>query len=194
MLCTIYDYETLGKDPQNLPILSVAIMQFNMDRFVSDPYSYETLVNTAAEYKFAVAPQVEKLHRKIDMDTVNWWQGQDADIRDRYFKPSELDISVEMLYNIINEGCKGSEFVFTRGNTFDPIITESFMTALGKPRPYDWWRDRDTRSYIEGLSFGSGLKNSYIPEGLEAKFKAHDARHDIAMDVMRIQTLVQAIS
>jgi hypothetical protein len=68
------------------------------------------------------------------------------------------------------------------------------MKATGNPQPYDWWDVRDTISYIEGLVHPQDIKTNFIPEGLEEHFVVHDPCHDIAMDVMRIQTIVQAIS
>lgn len=194
MNCTIYDYETLGQNTSTLPVLAVAFLQFDTARFVENPYTFEELVDAATEYKFDVAEQVEKYGRKVEMDTVKWWQEQDAVTRENYFKPAAHDISIDQLPAIFAKHCTTSETMFTRGNTFDPIVTESLMKALGQPYPYDWWKDRDTRSFIDGMAYGSGLNNKFIPEGLEDKFIAHDASHDIAMDVMRLQMLAQAIS
>jgi hypothetical protein len=47
---------------------------------------------------------------------------------------------------------------------------------------------------IEGMSWGTDMDNGYIPEGLAAKFIAHDPRHDIVMDVMRMQELARALA
>jgi hypothetical protein len=46
---------------------------------------------------------------------------------------------------------------------------------------------------IDGMLLGSNMNNKFIPEGLETEFVAHDPRHDIAMDVMRMQVLTRAI-
>jgi hypothetical protein len=67
------------------------------------------------------------------------------------------------------------------------------MKATGNPEPYDWWSVRDTISYIEGLSHGIDIDTGFIPEGLAEHFVKHDPCHDIAMDVMRMQVIVQAI-
>jgi len=194
MICSIYDYETLGHDPQTLPVLSIAVMQFDMSRFTTNPYSFDELIGMCSEYKFDVKQQVEELGRKIDMDTLNWWKDQDASIRDKYLKPTDSDIHVSSLYDILDASCAKTEMIFTRGNTFDPVVTSSILSALGMEEPYKYWQIRDTRSYLDGMTFGSGIPNKFIPEGLEDKFKAHDATHDVAMDVMRMQTVAQVIS
>ena len=111
-------------------------------------------------------------------------------------KPNpEEDVSIADLnsWMIVNRPMN-LEKVFTRRNTFDPVFMSSLMKATGNPDPYDWWLVRDTISFIEGLSFDSGLKNNFIPEGLDEHFVAHDPRHDIAMDVMRMQTVIQAVT
>ena len=38
------------------------------------------------------------------------------------------------------------------------------------------------------------LKNSFIPGDLESQFVKHDPCHDVAMDIMRMQMLAQAIA
>jgi len=63
-----------------------------------------------------------------------------------------------------------------------------------KEIPFGFSKFRDTRSLIDGLSWGSGLKNWFIPDDFQDKFIAHDPCHDVAMDVTRIQYLVRAIS
>jgi hypothetical protein len=75
------------------------------------------------------------------------------------------------------------------------MFLENIMRQTNKPDPFSWRRIRDTRSLIEGMAWGvSEFDNGFIPEGLLTKFVAHDPRHDIAMDVMRIQTLARALS
>ena len=59
--------------------------------------------------------------------------------------------------------------------------------------PYPWWIIRDTRSMLDGMLWGSGIDNKFIPDGLEEKFVHHDPRHDIVMDVMRMQTVASAL-
>jgi hypothetical protein len=194
MKCAIYDYETLGKDPQTLPILSCAFLSFDTDRFTTNPYSFSELVSSCVEYKFSVEDQVKNYGKKIDQDTLKWWGERPKELRDSQMTPRPDDLPLTALYDIMVEECDGAEAIYTRGNTFDPIVTERVMKDIGKAEPYPWWVIRDTRSMIEGMSYGAGIKNSFIPEGLNDHFIAHDPCHDIAMDVMRLQTLAQAIS
>lgn len=190
----IFDFETLSQEQTNGVVLSMAMLNFAESRFVSDiAYTFDELVENTHTIKFNVEEQVKKYKRQINKDTLDWWS-QQGDLAKKQLKPSKDDVSIDQLYNffIVNKSANVKK-VYTRGNTFDPIFLEYIMRQIHKPMPYDWWEVRDTRSLIEGLSWGTDLKNSFIPEGCE-NFIAHDPKHDIAMDVMRLQALVQAIT
>lgn len=190
----IFDFETLSQEQTNGVVLSMAMLNFAESRFVSDiAYTFDELVENTHTIKFDVEEQVKKYKRQINKDTLDWWS-QQGDLAKKQLKPSKDDVSIDQLYNffIVNKSANVKK-VYTRGNTFDPIFLEYIMRQIHKPMPYDWWEVRDTRSLIEGLSWGTDLKNSFIPEGCE-NFIAHDPKHDIAMDVMRLQALVQAIT
>ena len=190
----IFDFETLSQEQTNGVVLSMAMTNFAESRFTSDiPYTFEELVENTHTIKFNVEEQVKKYKRVIKKDTLKWWS-QQGDLAKQQLKPSPDDVSIDQLYNffIVNKSANIKK-VYTRGNTFDPIFLEYIMRQTNKPMPYDWWEVRDTRSLIEGLSWGSDLRNNFIPEGCTG-FIAHDPKHDIALDVMRLQILVQAIS
>lgn len=188
----IYDFETLSQDQVRGVITCMAIMKFDESRFIDNPYTFKELIDNSKVMKFSVEEQVKKYERKIDKSTLEWWKEQGADAQ-KWIKPSDDDRSIEELYDFFMEGAGGTAAKFyTRGNTFDPILLESIMKQIHKPMPYHWWEVRDTRSLIEGLAWGSDLENKFIPPKCEELVK-HNPKHDIALDVMRIQTLVQAI-
>jgi hypothetical protein len=191
MQCTIYDFETLGLDTTNCPILSLALFSFD----TAKQYTLDSILPEVKFFKFSVADQVENYNRQINKNTLDWWKSQPKELQDSQLKPSKNDLPLSALYDIMKDNIGEKDIVFTRGNTFDPMITTSMMKVLGKPEPYPWWNVRDTRSFLEGLSYGSDLKNNFIPPELEGiKLDLHDPRTDIAIDVLRIQTLVRAIS
>lgn len=192
----IYDYETLSADPQTGVVLSLAALAFDENRYTTNPYTYEELLEKAQYIKFKVEEQVRVYGRKIQKETVDWWARQDKEAQ-HCLAPSDDDRSIadlpEFLRNLVANP-KDVKRVYTRGNTFDPIFTESLLKVLRQPDPFHWRTLRDTRSMIEGLSWGADIRNDFMVEGLENKFVKHDPLHDIAMDVMRMQVLVQAIS
>jgi len=195
MKCLIYDFETLSNEPTNAVVLSLAAMNYNEDRFISEPYEYEELLDMCSSIKFDVKEQVEKFNRKIKKDTLDWWKQQPIEAQ-KCLRPSEEDVSVTELYSFLVEKHNSANMdkIFTRGNTFDPVITKSIfdeVIILDDPTP--WWTIRDTRSYLDAFLWGSGHKNNFIPEEVKDKFIHHDPIHDIAMDVYRMQSVIQAI-
>lgn len=192
--CVIYDFETLSQDPVNGVVVSFAMLNYRESRFVDDPYTYQELVDKSFYMKFDVEDQVKNYNRVIEKSTLEWWGKQSKEAQSK-LAPSSDDMSISELYGFFTVNrATNMRRVYTRRNTFDPIFMTSLMKATGKPEPYDWWDVRDTISYIDGLSYGVDLKNNFIPDGLEEHFVAHDPRHDISMDVMRLQTLVQAVT
>lgn len=195
--CVIYDFETLGQKQTSSVVLSMAALAFTESRFTSDnPYTYEELLYSARFIKFNAQEQVSKYGRTIDKSTLEWWAKQPAEAR-KSLTPKPDDAPLVELYpfimDLVDDPSKLTK-VYTRGNTFDPIFLQSLLENIGQPDPFPWWSVRDTRSMIEGMSYGSGIQNSFIPEGLEKVFVHHDPTHDIAMDVMRIQTLARLIT
>ena len=199
--CIIYDFETLSKDPETGVVLSMAIVGFDIDRFAANPYTFEDLIEGgeaskgSKTFKFDVKEQVSVFGRKIQKDTLEWWSSQ-GEAAKAVLKPSSNDISITLIEKLFTDYIGGRKLhrVFTRGNSFDPVFLSSLLKATGNKEPYSWWNLRDTRSFIEGLSFGADLNNDFIPPDFdERKFIKHDPAHDIALDVLRIQYLVRAL-
>lgn len=191
--CVIYDFETLGQDQRNSVVLSFAMITFSERHYKSDPYEYLELVNKAKFIKFDVEDQVNN-GRKINKETLVWWQEQGQEAQ-KQLRPTSNDKPLSELYSFIKkntEDCKIKKS-FTRGNTFDPMFLQYIMEETGNKEPFHWRTVRDTRSMIEGMSFGMKLDNSFTPGETENQFIKHDPRHDIAMDVLRMQLLAQAI-
>ena len=192
--CGIYDFETLGQDQNKGVVSSLALLSYTESRFASNPYTYEELVDNCKKIKFNVEEQVNKYNRPISKETVKWWREQNTEAQ-KQLAPSSSDVSIDLIYDFLIENIdlKNHKKAFTRGNTFDPVFLDSLLKECGRTNPMHWGSIRDTRSYIEGMSFGSKLNNNYMPEGLKDKFIAHDPCHDISLDVMRMQTLAQMI-
>ena len=117
-------------------------------------------------------------------------------VQDSQFKPLATDISITNLVDIFFDNYVKDDLVFTRGNTFDPVITEAVLSVIDKDfTAHPFWVIRYTRSYIEGMAYGSNINNSFIPEGVNnIEDQLHDPRVDIALDVLRIQALAKALS
>jgi len=194
--CVIFDFETLSTDVNQGVVLSLGLLTYSDTRFSSEiPYSYDELLENSKYMKFDVQDQVKNYNRKVSKSTLEWWNKQGEEAKS-VLKPNlELDESISQLYNffVLNVNMNNLKTVFCRGNTFDIPLMEGIMKQTGNSIPYPFWMVRDTRSYLDGLLFGSGQRNSYIPDGCKEKFVAHDARHDVVVDVMRMQTIIQAL-
>lgn len=194
MECVIYDFETLSQDQRYGVVTSFAMLNFSEKRYIDNPYTYEELLDNCKYIKFDVEEQVKTFKRTMSKDTIDWWNTQGEEAKQQ-IKPSENDRSISDLYEWITQNikCDIIKKSYTRGNTFDPMFLQYLMADTGKPDPFHWGSIRDTRSMIEGMSFGMDLKNSFMPGDLVNKFVKHNPCHDIAMDVMRMQLLAQAI-
>lgn len=192
--CVIYDFETLSQDQRRGVVTSFAMLSFSEKRYLDDPYTFEELLSECKYIKFDVEDQVTNYKRTMSKETIQWWDEQ-GDEAKKQIKPSSIDVSISTFYDWItaNVDCSKLKKSFTRGNTFDPMFLQYLMLQTGKPDPFHWRTIRDTRSTIEGMSFGMDLDNGFMPSDLKDKFVKHDPRHDIAMDVMRMQMLAQAI-
>jgi len=191
--CLIYDYETLGQNPNTAPILSIALYAFD-DQKLSE-LTLEDIVFNCSMYKFDVAEQITKYNKVICPATVEWWSKQSKSAQ-AVLDPSEDDVSIEELPNMFQRMMNvPAERVYTRGNTFDPIFTTQVCRDIDVAEPYPWWTIRDTRSLIEGMSYGSNLRHTFMPPSVkESDVVLHDPRYDIALDVLRIAALIAALT
>jgi len=196
--CAIFDFETLSLDRFRTVITCVAGIRFNEDRYMSDePYTFDELLEASLFMKFNVGTQVKNYGRKIDKSTLDWWRTQPKAAQDQLIEPSDSDAPFENIGKFFSTLIRNHETldkIYTRGNTFDPIIVDGIVEQLNLSELYPFWKLRDTRSMIDGLAFGADIKNSFTVPGLEEKFVAHDPRHDVAMDIMRMQYLVRLLN
>lgn len=192
--CVIYDFETLSQDQRRGVVTSFAMLNFSEKRYIDNPYTFQELVASCKYIKFDVEDQVTNFQRIMSKETIEWWNEQ-GDEAKKQIKPSKEDVSITTLYDWItsNVDCKNIKKSYTRGNTFDPMFLQYLMQQTGHADPFHWRTVRDTRSMIEGMSFGMSLDNGFMPKELENQFIKHDPCHDVAMDVMRMQLLAQAI-
>jgi len=192
--CVIYDFETLGQGQYSSAVVSFALLSYDEKRFIENEYSYDELLGECKYIKFDIEEQVVKYSRSISKETIEWWMAQGPEAK-KQLMPSDEDVSIDKLHPWLMENIdfKTLKKAFTRGNTFDPIFLDSVLENCGAKNPMHWRIIRDTRSMIEGMSYGMDIKNDFMPSALESKFVKHDPRHDIVMDVMRMQLLARAI-
>ena len=187
----IFDFETLSQNPIDGVVVSMALLTFSEDILLLNGYTYEELLKNVKFIKFNVQDQVDKWNRRIEQSTLEWWSQQSKEAR-ASIKPSPDDISISKMipWMMSHFDRQKIKTVFTRNNTFDPIIVMSVCKDFSLPVPYDWWKIRDTKSFLMGLTYGADIKDSFIPPDCENKYVKHDPRHDVVLDVMRLQTIL----
>jgi len=193
----IFDFETLSQDAQTCAVISCAVLAFDSRVFSQEsPYTYGDLLSKSKYLKFDVKSQVANHGRTIDKSTVEWWRAKPADIR-AMIAPLPDDLPVDALLDYFDTiDFARIQRVWCRGNTFDPIILDSLYHHFDRKFPYDWWKIRDTRSFIEGLSVGTPTRNDFVPpepEDAKRLLTAHNPVDDIILDVFRMQYLTRLV-
>ena len=190
----IYDFETMSQNALNGAVVCIAAIEYDEKRFISNPYTYKELVDMSQYRKFDIKEQLEKYNRKIQKEALEWWKKQKPEVL-QLIQPSSEDVSITELYPFLIDEMHmaTASKVFTRGNTFDPIIVRTIFEELGLKDPTPYWSIRDVRSFIEGFTFGTDIFHAFVPKDAENDFIAHDPRHDVAMDVYRMQFLIRTM-
>lgn len=192
----VYDYETLSQNTQTCPIVCYAGVLVSTQRFVDEPYTLSEIREKATYAKFNIQEQVDD-GAIICLDTLNrfWGEVVDKETRQRLLKPSADDVSYKTIPDIIlsTVGHAPLDYVLTRGNTFDPVITKRVCDSLGISEPYHWGNIRDTRSFLDGILWGTGVDQKFIPE-TDVEFNLHDPVDDIALDILRLQTAIRCVN
>ena len=192
--CLIYDYETLAQDAFKGVVINIAALDFTESRYLTNPYTWEELLDTVSILKFDVEEQVEHYNRRIERSTIEWWKRQSKEAQ-KWLKPSPGDVSIDQLkaFLIDKYDMPKKKKIFTRGNNFDPVLTDSIFRDINYKDNTPWWTIRDTRSYLEAMLYGSDIRDTFVPDELESVFIKHDPAHDVAMDVYRMQYVIRVI-
>ena len=197
----IMDFETIGQDVFEIPMLECSYVVFDWDRFTSDnPYTLEEIVSTARKDKLEMIHQVREHGAKYTQRDLEWWLSQDETAK-KVLKPSKSDVRVEVFIgNFIDYLASVGKinYWWSRSNTFDPVILQRWAKVVGRRAEVEellkFWCVRDTRTWIDAkLDFPK--KNGFCPlidqEYWEKTFVKHDSRYDIAADILRLQTIAR---
>lgn len=197
----IIDFETIGQNVLTIPMIDCSYLIFNWDRFTSkEPYTFEELVRRAQKAKFDLKELVTQHGMKYKSSDLNWWKEQAPDVKVK-LNPSAKDVSVNQFIDDMLEYIGNNKISnwWSRSNTFDPILLQRLGQAVDRLHEIDeklkFWAIRDTRTWIDA-KFDFAQKNGFIPisdvEYWNSAFKQHDSSHDIAADVLRLQTICRA--
>lgn len=194
----IIDFETLGQSVMTAPLINCAMLTFDKDRFKETPYDYDELLAMTEQFKFSVEDQVRNGYI-IEKGTLTFWEtvGEEAK---KQLIPSKNDLTYEefcdkMMHYLFPVKV---DFWWSRSNTFDPILLWRVFEDSGRVEELNaklkFWKVRDVRTFIDAKTDFALKKNGFVPidqAEWDAKFKAHDSRHDIVGDVLRMQKIVR---
>lgn len=204
----IIDFETIGQNSREVPAIDCSYTTFDWERFTSDnPYSFRELVLNMQQAKFDIKDQMVNHGCKYNERDLQWWMDQPKELRTNMKPNPDLDLTasqfIEKLITYLRESGK-VDYWWSRSNSFDPVILERIAQNANKTSLLGdylkWWSVRDTRTFIDAkFDFNvPGGKNAFVPVSDIAKweynFKSHDSKHDVAADILRLQTIIRAES
>jgi len=197
----ILDFETIGQCARKAPGIECSYTTFVWDRFLDEPYSFQELLGIIQKAKLDLQDQMKNYDFEYQKSDLDWWLQQAPEVR-KLLKPKPDDLKlpqfIEQMIGYLRTQDK-VDYWWSRSNGFDPVILDHMAMAVGKDKflneyiPY--WRIRDTRTFIDA-KFNFTTKNGFVPvadtEQWEKVFSAHDSRHDVAADILRIQAIHRA--
>lgn len=197
----LLDFETLGTDTNTCCIVDCSYVTFDWNRFTSEnPYTFTELIDSIVRAKVSVEDQIKNYGFKVEQSTLDWWKQQDKKVLAK-IKPSSEDILLETFMDDLLEYLDKDKIFrwWSRSNTFDPMILSRIakrlnrMDDLNKILPH--WNVRDTRTYIDAKFSFKNKVNGFIPmkdgDKWNSMFEQHNSIHDVAADVLRLQTLTR---
>jgi hypothetical protein len=195
----ILDFETIGAKPIRCPAIDISYGVFHWDRFLNQPYTFEELLDRViVKNKFNIAEQVKVYGAKYSKEDINFWERQSKDVQ-KNLRPTADDLTVSDFTNKFVDFLKQYgkiNYWWSRSNMFDPIVLWRLFDYDGKDLLFGEYlrhgRVRDTRTYIDAkLNFPA--LNGFVPisdnKYWSETFIAHDSSHDVAADILRLQTI-----
>lgn len=189
------DIETLGQREDAI-ILSIACIPFEWDIY----YDINHYIDSGIKINLNIQEQ-EQQKRTTDKVTIDWWKKQDKNaIKCNITQPTNVQ-SVLIGLTQLTVFIKNSDYdfqnsyVWSRGNYFDfPKIEHIYRISNNLPLPFNYWKIRDTRTFIDINNVDSQRKGLYdLKEPLPNNFIHHDCLHDCALEVARIVELTHIL-
>lgn len=185
------DIETLAVTPHSV-VLSVAAVGFDFE----EALNFNDYKAVGLHLKLDPIEQI-KSGRTVDPETVKWWKKQ-GEKAAKILQPSSNDLKVGDALERIEKFIKTcgydwrNSYIWTRGLNFDIPIIEDLFRQGNKPVPYNTWKTRDIRTYIDVLTGSTDGKYTVV-DSLVENFTAHSALDDICMDVIRMKEIYRKV-
>jgi len=164
------DLETLAVSPRTV-VLTLGAVTFN-------PFSNE--IYDELYFKINIDDQ-DKLGRKIDPNTLDWWAKQNSEVMEEAFS---LDgrISFENAISQFHKFAWGCDKFWSHGSVFDLMIMEDMYQQIGRTPPWEFFNLRDTRTLFDLAD----------PE-MEKSNQQHNALFDAIRQAKGVQTVYRKL-
>lgn len=203
----IIDFETFGQEATKACPFEASVLAFDVKRFSEEGYTIADLNRSVIKLKLDVETFVKDLGFTIYKEGLEFWKKQN---KPHLIKPNpQLDLKpvdfLNQLANYVKEN--NVDHWYSRSNTFDPIILWQIISRSDSKyesnfkQLYDgilpWWKVRDTRSTLQGMSLFQLKSSVFIPTSNHAAWNdlgdnLHDSKFDVIADVLRMQFVYRA--
>ena len=184
----MFDIETLGKSSESV-LLSLACIHFDP----AEELDWRQLKKDALFIKFDVKDQAKNYQRKIQKDTLDWWNKQCHNVKIKSFITSPDDVSlVDGMKTFTNwaksKSTDPKEWVWIRGN-LDQIVIDSIEMQLGIEPVFSYARYRDVRTAIDFLynTENGYCKVDHFDFDPYVHITKHDPVDDCVFDIMMMK-------
>lgn len=201
------DIETLAWSETSV----IATLGATMFHFKNDAnLTYQEVLDKTFYVKLDVKDQIRRFGRTTDKDTIEWWKKQPLEVQEMSIKSKDDDVKLDDMmvkfkeYLFLNNFDFYNSYIWTRGIAYDiPKLESSFKRVaddenknsyncdfVGYVKPKDKYiintfRARDIRTFHDLVGDVDNGKWE-LPSGRPDEFVEHHAKHDIALDVMKL--------
>lgn len=185
----MFDVETLGVASDSV-VLSMACIQFDP---TTNP-TYKELKESAFFVKFDAKDQVNRLNRKIDKSTVEWWGKQCQNVKIKSLIPSSNDVTVEkgleQFWSWVESKNDKKSYVWARGNLDEIVLRSLEYQATGDKDntvfAYNRWRDVRTAVDFLTSNFNGYCQVDHPDFNFDIDVTKHNPIDDCASDIMML--------
>jgi hypothetical protein len=202
------DIETLGKGERAvITALSAVIWNFEMDKDIT----YDEILKRTFYIKLDVIDQIKRLKRVTDQSTLDWWKTMPLEVQEMSIKTKPDDIKIDEGLVMLRDYLKEMNFnfkksyIWTRGIAYDIPKIETIIedvslspvknafnkdftdkTTDSEKKMLNNFRARDIRTYSDLIGNSENGKIKLKESMQPTNFIEHHAKHDIALDVLKM--------
>ena len=178
------DIEALADTPDSAPA-QIALVFFDRDEPRKRLFGYERQP-AFCKYRYDPSPiSAIRLGFAVTAATLQWWDDQGMTIRVQEGEPLQ-DVLDDISRDISRHAAKGLR-VWSRGNSYDLAILKLAYQRTGRELPWNFWMERDVRTWLEGCQFKSSRKNNHcaLDDACNQAADIHDATRSGYVDERR---------